>query len=68
MDDYRKYRQRFTLSLLAWHTIENDADIFISRRIPSKAGMINLILEMYMDESDAAVNKALLKVSRKIYP
>ena len=67
MDDYRKYRQRFTLSLLAWHTIENDADIFISRRIPSKAGMINLILEMYMDESNAAVNKTMTRKSQEIY-
>lgn len=61
MGDYRTYRQRFNLSMIAWEVINNDSAIFTNSSKPSIAGMINMILEMYMDDSDAAIEKAAQK-------
>lgn len=65
MEDYQLYRQRFNLSMTAWEVIHNDAPIFLIKKKPSFAGMINLILEMYMEDSDAAIENAILR--RKNY-
>lgn len=59
MGDYRTFRQRFFLSSYAWDIIENDAAIFTNARRPSIAGMINLILELYMDDSEAAIENSV---------
>lgn len=61
MKAYQLFRQRFYLSVTAWEVINNDATIFITKKKPSFAGMINLILEMYMDNSDAAIENAVLR-------
>ena len=58
MGNYRTFRQRFNLSSYAWDIIENDAAIFTNARKPSIAGMINLILELYKDDSEAAIEKS----------
>ena len=60
MGNYKTFRQRFNLSSYAWDIIENDAAIFTNaKKNPSIAGMINLILELYKDDSEAAIEKSV---------
>ena len=59
MGNYKTFRQRFNLSSYAWDIIENDAAIFTNAKKPSIAGMINLILELYKDDSEAAIEKSV---------
>ncbi len=57
MDDYQFARQRLNLSQAAADVLENDRHEFLERS--SFAGIVNLVLRSFMEDSDASIDNAL---------
>lgn len=62
--DYNDARQHLNLSSTAFETIESDKYEFFEK--PSREGLINLILSTYMDDADAAIDKATFRYREKL--
>ena len=56
MNDYYEARQHLNLSQIAFDVVENDKYAFLEK--PSFAKMLNTIIEMYRDCSDASIDSA----------
>ncbi len=62
--DYYESRQHLNLSELAYDVIENDKYMFFEK--PSRQGILNVILQNYMDDANAAIGTALERYTESL--